>query len=146
MALEDAAVTPCAPSRVVSVRRPFGSVLNCRVAMRGRPWPGSHRRTVAVIAILCTSRPAVRGRDDMQVVRLEAVRRGLRGRSGCLWQPVVISLRTRRSCARIRDRPQGGRLVLRFILGPEGRERFGARHGPRRQFGMRGRGQALSSR
>ena len=55
-----AAVTPCPHSHSVMARRPSGSALNSRVAVRAGPLPASHNRTVAVTCILCTSRPAAR--------------------------------------------------------------------------------------
>ena len=59
----------------------FGSVLKQGVSITGSPSP-SHRRTVVVISILCTSRPAARGANDVKVFRLHRLPLHLRSHHG----------------------------------------------------------------
>ena len=55
-----AASTPCPLNQAAISSSALGTVAKQRVSTMGAP-DASHRRTVAVISILCTSRPAARG-------------------------------------------------------------------------------------
>ena len=85
-----AADTPCPRSQPASSRRPDGSASKRRVSAAGGP-PAPLSLTVAVISILCTSRPAARAwttcSSSFTIANASCPKRGCEGgRTGRRWK------------------------------------------------------------
>ena len=80
-----ASETESPSSHAVRSRSPWGGAFNSRMVCRGWAVPDSHRRTVTMICVLCTSSPATQERKtSSQSFVVEMVRHGSQSHDNAL--------------------------------------------------------------